>query len=291
MEYANFDELETPNLKDKQVFTYMGSNDPQLKDKFDASLKFFNRGNANVTSQYIHDFSHVLPSNLPEDKVYHPYMSCYIDPANQPADLTGFNNCGYNMAYYMLQAWNPTQPLVERALNHTALGSFHAFNQSAFVEGLPNAKLSKVGYIYIPDACKAGNYCQSIMFLHGCYQSGEFFKETMARRTGLLEYAATNNFVVIFPQNDDAVVMNQEGVDQWTFKWCWSSSDTNDKFNDQIQALMNMLYSMFLGSENDQLASMVQSEISSTATAQKAANLELMDIDNTLDLVNQVLLI
>lgn len=65
--------------------------------------------------------------------------------------------------------------------------------------------MSEVGYIYIPHACKEGNYCQSVMFLHGCMQSGEIWKDTEARRTGLLEYAATNNMIVIFPQNNDSV--------------------------------------------------------------------------------------
>lgn len=166
-----------------------------------------------MTAQWIHDFSHVMPSNLPENKEYHPYNSCNIpgpmdESVFKPPTKSIFRNCGYNMAYYMLQAWSPAKPLNERALNHTELGDFHAFNQSNFIVDFEGAKMSDVGYIYIPHACKAGNYCEAVMFLHGCMQSGEWWKDTEARRTGLLEYAATNNQIVIFPQNKDSVKLD-----------------------------------------------------------------------------------
>lgn len=58
------------------------------------------------------------------------------------------------------------------------------------------------GYIYIPNACldvDNGPDCHSLIFLHGCLQGAGYFGDAEAKRTGLLEYAATNNIIVVFP--------------------------------------------------------------------------------------------
>lgn len=191
------------------------------------------------------------------------------------------------MAYYMLQAFNPNETLKERELNHTLLGDFHAFNQTPFIEdGMQaEAHLGEIGYIYIPHACKAGNYCQSVMFLHGCMQAAFLWNETEARRTGLLEYAATNNIIVIFPQNMDNVkiVAFDGSGDLMDFPFCWSSMGTDDKYNPQIAALENMLHSLILGSEQTELtATHSRAEITSASLAKKSVNVQTKQIDRML---------
>lgn len=217
----------------------------------------YKKGGANVTSQYIHDFQHVFPSNLPENEEYHPGNTCSpiaetVEQTFVPPKKSWFRNCGYNMAYYMLQALNPDKVLNEQANNHTEYGDFHAFNQTPFTEGNPEAKMDEVGYIYIPHACKAGNYCQTVMFLHGCWQGANWWNETEAR-TGIMEHAATNNMIAIFPQNDDYVMMLIDPENPFEFKYCWSTMETDDKNYAQIKTLENMFNSLVLGSEDQEL--------------------------------------
>ena len=71
--------------------------------------------------------------------------------------------------------------------------------------------MAEIGYTYIPNACKAGEPCQFVMFLHDCMESAILWNDTDTRRTGLLEYAATNNMIVVFPQNNDSVMLNVPG--------------------------------------------------------------------------------
>lgn len=194
-------------------------------------------------------------------------MSCHIPENTPPEEMAKppyrsvFRNCGYNLAYYMLSTFSPSG-LKERELNHTQLGDFHAFNQSAF-GNITESKMGDTGYIYIPHACKEGNYCQAVMFLHGCMQAAVWWKDTEARRTGLLEYAATNNLIVIFPQNNDMVYLDMgPDADPVPFPQCWSAMGTDDKYHPQIQILHNMHNTLILGAEeNSELVTMAQSEI------------------------------
>lgn len=111
------------------------------------------------------------------------------------------NNCGYNMAYYALNhlatAKEYPEELVERDLDPTSRGKFVAFDQTPF--STPEAKMDYKGYLYVPESCENGDYCSLLVYLHGCFLSGAVYNDVHARSTGLLEYAATNNIVVLFP--------------------------------------------------------------------------------------------
>jgi poly(3-hydroxybutyrate) depolymerase len=84
--------------------------------------------------------------------------------------------------------------------------------------------MNDIGYLYIPDVCLS-EYCKLLVNLHGCGESAALWFDTYSRTTGLLEYAATNNIIVLFPSNNDSVP---------EFPWpeyCWSADFTDDKFN------------------------------------------------------------
>lgn len=297
LEPVNFGELPLSNIKDKPVFGYLGTKDMQDAGYWQQSMAWLQDNGAKVTKQLIHDFTHVVPSNLPVDEEWHREGSCNVRDGDVVPPKRGSRNCGYNLAWYMLQTWFGEEPLKERALNHTQLGDFHAFNQSAFVDDNTEAKLGEIGYIYIPHACKDGAYCKTVMFLHGCLQAAGIWKETEARRMGLIEYAATNNLIVIFPQNDDMVMMELPGQDPFPFQYCWSTGQVNasDKYHPQMLSLLNMLNSLVLGSEDatqaEVTADTFEAGFSKAALAQMAANKQLMDIDQTLSLSDDILLI
>lgn len=63
------------------------------------------------------------------------------------------------------------------------------------------ANLAETGYIYVPHNCKdSKSGCRVHMSLHGCKQSSELVGTDYITRTGYLQYAASNDIVVLFPQ-------------------------------------------------------------------------------------------
>lgn len=209
---------------------YLGSHD-ELFDQgtFDAFTEYFSYFEANLTYQYIHDFIHAFPSNLPPNETWHPERSCAAMGEFQWPTKSEFRNCGYNLAYYMLShIFSPYSELQERALNYTDYGTLREFWQGSFTPSLAEAKMDEYGYIYIPNVCLDGKTpCKSLIFLHGCLQGAGYWKETEVRRTGLLEYAATNNIIVVFPQNNDSVEVTYGG-EQQSWKYCWSDMTSDD---------------------------------------------------------------
>lgn len=97
---------------------YAGSEDEFFKEwQFNRVEKYFTNFGSNVTSHYVSDFAHILPSNLPVDEVWHPEKSCAITDFAWPKK-SAYRNCGYNLAKYLLQNLNPNATLKARALNY-----------------------------------------------------------------------------------------------------------------------------------------------------------------------------
>ena len=57
------------------------------------------------------------------------------------------------------------------------------------------------GYLLVPKACDT-QVCRLHVHFHSCMARTDEQKDIYVRRTGLLEYAATNRIVVLFPQSD-----------------------------------------------------------------------------------------
>jgi hypothetical protein len=72
------------------------------------------------------------------------------------------------------------------------------------------------GMIYIPDAC-LNQPCDFHIHFHGCHESVAIWDTLYARQTGILEYAAANDMIVLFPQSGDP-----SGV--FPFTYCWYSA-------------------------------------------------------------------
>lgn len=69
-------------------------------------------------------------------------------------------------------------------------------------------------------------------------QGALIWGDSEARRTGFLEYAATNDIIVVFPQNKDKKLDT---------KHCWTSEDTDNKDDPQLQFLLNLRDSLKQG--------------------------------------------
>ena len=60
--------------------------------------------------------------------------------------------------------------------------------------------LNDYGFIYIPNACKKGDKeCDFHVHFHGCGESANWWDSLYVRQTGMLEWAATNDLMILFP--------------------------------------------------------------------------------------------
>lgn len=151
--------------------------------------------------------------------------------------------------------------------------------------------MDEIGYIYIPNVCKDGDYCKVLFMFHGCMDGAGWWKDTEARRLGFLEYAATNNIIAVFPQNNDTEVFDI-GSGPMDWKYCWTSAPIeNNATHPQIQSIQHMYHSLILGSEQTDLVSLASTEASDLALATKLANQQEKEIDRLLNLSKDVLLL
>lgn len=113
-----------------------------------------------------------------------------------------------------------------------------AFDQSEFaVKGLADT-----GYVFIPEGCEEGN-CPVTIALHGCQMTQEAIGDTFVRHTGLNDWAASHQQIVLYPQAENSMANPQGCWDWWGFaESTWQLSPLHDtREGTQIGALMAML--------------------------------------------------
>lgn len=125
-------------------------------------------------------------------------------------------DCGYdgvgNMLKYLIKDGGMIK---EPEMNWEAYGKLSAFSQKPFIIDTKTSDLDDLGLLYVPTACnKASTGCKLHVAIHGTEQS--MFNElnvkyqrtgyklvmdhsSFATNTGYLQYAASNNIVVLFP--------------------------------------------------------------------------------------------
>ena len=83
-------------------------------------------------------------------------------------------------------------------------------------------KLNENGYLYVPDKCaNTSTPCHVHVHFHGCDLSSVTIKDLYVRKTGILEFAASNDIITIFPQVKDS---SEESVrlGDWKENNCWT---------------------------------------------------------------------
>ena len=96
--------------------------------------------------------------------------------------------------------------------NYQDLGTFYAIDQST---SELSGGLADYGYLYIPNKCKEKDtFCDFHAHFHGCLMSNQkviddktdpptLVEDRFVRKYGLLEIAAKNNIILLFPQNNE----------------------------------------------------------------------------------------
>merc|ERR1712147_560001 len=111
-----------------------------------------------------------------------------------PQNMGGYDGAGEFLRFTYKDIKNRTNDWAKH-------GEFIIASQKSYQIG-NNHGLDDKMFLYVPHNCKKGG-CRTHIFLHGCIQSYRKGSMLVAKRSGFLEYAATNDIVVVFPQIND----------------------------------------------------------------------------------------
>ncbi|PPJ51793.1 hypothetical protein CBER1_09140 [Cercospora berteroae] len=165
-------------------------------------------------------------------------------------------DCGYDGAGEMLK-WlyeDETFRLRPRRARGSLSGVLKKYEQTGALGAIG---LAERGYLYVPKSCAGGRNsghgvatsCKLHVALHGCTMSYLDIGETWVRDAGYLEWADTNDMVVVFPQagHDEAKRPIWNGTEYpggaiACFDWIgWSGEDADWKGGAQMQAILNVV--------------------------------------------------
>jgi poly(3-hydroxybutyrate) depolymerase len=139
------------------------------------------------------------------------------------------SDCNFDLAGAILaQLYGPLNARNDGTLG----GSFTEFDQTAFISG---HGMAGTGWIYVPQACAAGESCRLHVVLHGCKQNTADVGQQYVRNTGYNRWADTNKLVMLYPQTSQAAVNSC-----WDW-WGYDSLDYAKKSGPQMAAIKAMV--------------------------------------------------
>lgn len=111
---------------------------------------------------------------------------------------------------YLLKnlAVNPITDLKAKAGpgEYLKVGSFNKYDTAEFTGGMPTNEsgIAEYVYIYTPNQCMDGTVktCKVHLHLHGCGGSYLEAGEAGMVYSGLMDFAVTNDLIIIFPNAD-----------------------------------------------------------------------------------------
>jgi len=99
------------------------------------------------------------------------------------------------------------------------------------------ASLSSTAYMYVPSQCSGNTTtCTLHIVWHGCQQGYGQLGDTFITHAGYIQWAITNNMIVLFPQAAESIE-NPEGCFDW---WGYVSSDYSFKTGVQMAGVRNL---------------------------------------------------
>ncbi|MDP4530296.1 PHB depolymerase family esterase [Alkalimonas delamerensis] len=117
-------------------------------------------------------------------------------------------------------------------------GQIYQFDQYQLA-GQPVRGMAQHGYLFVPEACKAGNTCALHISFHGCNQNAESVGQAYVRQTGFNEWAGQHRTVVLYPQTMATnAPLNPQACWDW---WGYTSAAYATKEGEQINAVAQMI--------------------------------------------------
>jgi uncharacterized protein (TIGR03382 family) len=219
----------TSNLSGQPVYLFSGTNDTTVHQAVmnslqayyetytDAGTITYDNGTAAAHAWISPDGPNACNSS------YSPYINnCNIDP--EGTFLTQF--------YGTLKAKN----------TGTLGGSYIQFDQDPFCPSGSCAGISmdSTGWVFVPVSCSNGATCRVVLVLHGCLQYQGVVNQALVDKSGVNEWADTNDIIVLYPQTvaSSSNPSNPEGCWDW---WGYTSASYALQSGPQMQALVAMV--------------------------------------------------
>ena len=139
--------------------------------------------------------------------------------------------CGYDAAGALLQHLYGRRLEPPRKPDADGLRSF---DQRPYAELAATSALADSGWVYVPQSCRQRSAaCRLHVVFHGCRQGASFVGDRFVRQAGYLEWATSNQIVVLFPQIEAALQpLNPNGCWDW-----WGYEDSRYALREGPQML------------------------------------------------------
>lgn len=128
---------------------------------------------------------------------------------------------------------DPIPSLNPPTTDYESMGVLRRFSQLDFLDTsiFRNSGLAEYGYLWYPNRCIDGsvNKCKIHMALPGCSQSHLAFGFQLVYNYGYVQYAATNDLIVLFPQMNWTPKNWINCVDVSGFTTLWSKDYMTNK--------------------------------------------------------------
>ena len=150
------------------------------------------------------------------------------------------NNCGIDPEQsFLSHFYGALNPKAASVLS----GKFLPFDQSEFLDDHNPAahSVDANGWAYVPASCAQGKRCGVHVAFHGCNQGYTKVGDQFFRRTGLNEWADTNNLVVLYPQavpTTTTSIVNGQGCWDW---WGYDQANYAQRKGPQILMTKRMV--------------------------------------------------
>lgn len=209
-------------LQSDEVWIFHGTNDQRvLKEITDASVAFYRSLMPAQQVRYTSDIA-----------VGHGFPTISHGVECGATGSPYLNACQWDGAYHILRhAYGDLNPPAETK-------ALLSFAQKPFAEnGQPT--LADTGYVYVPQACRAGERCRLHIVFHGCKQNAEAIGDQFVTHAGFNRWAESNRIVVLYPQTTSSVLpVNPAACWDW---WGYTGKHYASKQGAQIAQVANMV--------------------------------------------------
>jgi poly(3-hydroxybutyrate) depolymerase len=234
MQSANGTIDPTSNLANKPIYMFSGTEDTTVHQ---AVMNNLSQYYLNYT-----DSSHITYDNNT------PAEHAWISPDGPNACASSYvpyiNNCSIDPEQTFLTMFYGT---LNAKNTGTLGGSYIQFNQDPFVPGgsAQAHSMDSTGWVYVPAACASGQACRLVIALHGCLQYQGLVQQQLVQKSGINEWADTNNIIVLYPQ---ATTSSSNPLGCWDW-WGYTNSDYALKSGPQMAAIMAMVSQITSGQQ------------------------------------------
>jgi len=203
------------NMANSKVYLFSGTSDSVVKQIVGNSL-------------YTYYLNYVPSANITYDKTTaaeHSWVSPYGPNACATKGDPYISNCSKDPEQTFLTMFYGTLAAKNTG---TLGGSFLEFDQTEFIPSGSTASgisVANTGWVYVPANCAANKSCKVHVAFHGCVQNYSKIGDKFVKKSGLNEWADTNNIIVVYPQTISAnTPTNPNGC--WDF-WGGNYTGTN----------------------------------------------------------------